>query len=82
MNTPAEAPACKLRRRTLYRVALLGSIRADEVLPASELRRRLGWGVKTYRKARADGLSVIRYGRSDYVRGISLLDFFSRLVEK
>ena len=71
----ASAPA-KLRHRSLYRVRLLGSVGADEVMPAAELRRRLGWARKAYTRARADGLRVIRYGRTDYCLGVDVLAFF------
>jgi hypothetical protein len=70
----AEAPA--LKRRSLYRVKLLGSVRSDEVLPAEELRRRLSWGRKTFTRALGDGLRVVRYGRIDYILGVDILAFF------
>jgi hypothetical protein len=76
------AESLPLRRRSLYRVRLLGSVRADEVLPAAELRRRLAWGRKSYTKAIADGLRVVRYGRVDYVLGGDVLEFFARLPDK
>jgi len=66
-------------RRTLRRRALLGSVRADEVLPARVLCNRLGWARKSWAKARADGLPAIRYGRMDYCLGRDVLDFFGRL---
>ena len=69
-----------LKRRSLYRVQLLGSIRSDEILPAAELRRRLNWGRKTYSKALSDGLKVVRYGRVDYLLGNDVLDFFRKLA--
>ena len=46
-----EQAAPKVRRRSLYRVQLLGSIRADEVMPAAELRRRLRSARKSYTRA-------------------------------
>lgn len=72
-------PAARSRRK-LRRLALLGSVRADEVLSAEVLRRRLNWGRKTYDQARADGLTVLRYGRSDYVLGSEVLRFFGQRV--
>lgn len=79
MESSAPQPP---KRRSLYRVALLGSIRSDEILPAAELRRRLAWGRKTYSKARAEGLRAIRYGKADYVRGCDLVEFFRHLAER
>jgi hypothetical protein len=70
------AESAVLKRRSLYRVRLLGSIRSDELLPAAELRRRLNWGRKAYTKALSDGLKTIRYGRCDYCLGEDVLAFF------
>ena len=75
-------PTPALRRRSLYRVALLGSVRGDEILPAAELRRRMAWGRKTYTRARAEGLRAIRYGKSDYIMGRDLLEFFGHLAQQ
>jgi len=72
----SDTPA--LRRRTLRRKVLLGSIRADEVLPAAVLRARLKWGRHTFTRAVQEGLQTIRYGRCDYVMGSAVLEFFRK----
>jgi hypothetical protein len=77
----SSAPA-KIKRRTLYRVAILGSIRADEVLPARELMRRMAWGRKAIKKAEDDGLRAIRYGRGKVYLGSDVVAFFQGLAER
>jgi len=76
------SPPAAIRRRQLRRKALLGSVRADEVLPAAVLRARLNWGRKSYTAALRDGLRAIRYGRIDYVLGSDVLMFFGRLAAR
>ena len=59
-----------------------GSIRSDELLPLSEVRRRLGIGYKTAAKAQRDGLRTIPYGRQKFVLGADILAFFRDLAER
>jgi len=69
-----------LPHRTLRRTALLGSIRPDELMPVKVLCTRLGWARKSLRKAKAEGLSTIRYGRMDYVMGRDVIAHFQRVA--
>lgn len=57
-------------------------IAAGELYPIEEASRRLGWGRKTMIKAQRDGLKAVLYGRTKYVRGQVILDFFERLEGK
>jgi len=56
-----------------------GSIRADELLPLSVVRERLGIGTKGISAMRRAGLPIRRFGRQGFVLGADVLDFFSRL---
>jgi len=58
---------------------LTGSIRSDELLSLTELRRRLGWQEHAVRQARRAGLRLVSFGREKYVLGRDVLDFFARL---
>ncbi len=58
-----------------------GSIRADEILPLREVGRRLGWAEKTKRRAQAEGLRTVEFGRTKYCLGIDVLEFFRQLAE-
>lgn len=57
----------------------LGSVRSDELLPAAELRRRLGWGTKGLSKAQRMGLKLVTFGKCKYALGKSVLEFFANL---
>jgi len=70
------------KRRRGQGPAAGASIRADELLPLVELRRRLGWGAHALRQARAAGLRLISFGASKYALGRDVLDFFGRLAEE
>ena len=50
------------------------SIRADELLPLKELRRRLNWGEHAVRQARVAGLKLVEFGREKYVLGADVLE--------
>lgn len=56
-----------------------GSIRSDELLPLSILRQRLGLGARGWSELRKAGLPVKRLGRSKYVLGADVLQFFAGL---
>ena len=58
-----------------------GEIRADTLYLAVEFRRRLGWGLKSYRQAKRRGLRFVRFARREYVAGADVLAFFGRLAE-
>ena len=58
-----------------------GEIQANSVLSATEFRRRLGWGAKSYRAAKRRGLRTVRFARREYVLGADVLAFFGRLAE-
>ena len=47
-----------------------------------ELCRRLGWERKSLTHAKKAGLKTIKFARFDYVRGLDVLDFFSKLAEQ
>jgi len=52
-----------------------GEIDPRCIYTVGELKRRLRWGRVSWRKARRDGLRVLRAGRSRYVRGSDLIDY-------
>jgi len=57
-----------------------GSVRADELLPLSELGRRLGMGHKTLARVQRAGLRTVLFGRMKYALGADVLAFFRRLA--
>ncbi len=59
----------------------LGSIRADELMPSAEFRRRLGLGMRAWRQLLARGLPTIRAGKQAFVDGAAALTFFRGLAE-
>ena len=59
-----------------------GEIRADTLYLAVEFRRRLGWGMKSYRHAKRKGMRTIKFARSEFVLGADILEFFARLAEE
>lgn len=58
-----------------------GEVRADAVYRAVECRRRLAWGLKSYRHAKRKGLRTTKFGRQEYVAGADVLAFFGRLAD-
>jgi hypothetical protein len=54
-------------------------VRADEIYPLPEFRRRLGLGAAAMRTARRQGLRVRQLGRTRYVLGRDALEFFGSL---
>lgn len=56
----------------------LGSIRADEIMPSAEFRRRMGVGVRAWRELVRKGLPVIRCGKQCFVDGNDALQFFRK----
>ena len=50
-------------------------IRADELLPWSALHTRLGWGARTIASARARGLSMLKFGKRQYILGRDIIAF-------
>ena len=70
MTRPTPTPA----------VRSLGSIRADELMPSEEFRRRLNIGVKAWRQLLLKGLPVIRVGKQCFVDGNDALQFFRSLA--
>lgn len=61
------------------RPAVSGVILKDAVYTLAELRQRLRWQEHAVRQARMAGLRIRRFGRSAYVLGSDVLDFFGRL---
>ena len=60
----------------------LGSIRADEVLPAELFRERMGISTKGWREIRRRGLRAVQSGKRQYVLGEHVLEFFRQLAEE
>ncbi len=60
----------------------LGSIRADEVLPAELFRERMGISVKAWREMLRRGLRAVQAGKRQYVLGEHALVFFRQLAEE
>ncbi len=60
----------------------LGSVRADEILPAKILCRRLGIGRHTLSRLRRMGLREIHFGRGYYFRGADVVAIFDRLARE
>jgi hypothetical protein len=60
----------------------LGSVRADELMPSEEFRRRMGLGVKAWRQLLARGLPAVAAGKQRFVIGSDALHFFRRMAEK
>lgn len=58
-----------------------GEIRADTLYRATEMRRKLGWGFKSYRQAKRKGLRTVKFARQEYVLGSDVLGLFARLAE-
>ncbi len=66
MKSPAPRPAP-------------GEIRSDALYTLPEVRRRLGWGNRSWWAARDGGLPAIAFRGKLYVRGADVLAFFGRL---
>ena len=75
MTRAASTPAATDRQAA-------GEVRADTLYTAVEFRRRLGWGLKSYRHAKRKGLRTIKFARSEFVLGSDILEFFVRLAEQ
>ncbi len=67
-------------RPTPSQVPTLGSVRADEVMPSAEFRRRMGVGVKGWRHMLRQGLRAVQCGRQQFVLGADAIEFFGRLA--
>ena len=61
--------------------APLGSIRADEVLPAELFRERMGISIKAWREMQHRGLRAVQSGKRQYVIGEHALAFFRKLAD-
>jgi hypothetical protein len=59
-----------------------GSVRADEVIPAPELRRRLHWGQRSLPEAERRGLRTATFGRWKYIIGADFLAWVRKLAEE
>ena len=59
----------------------VGVIRADELYTVNEIKLRLGVQEHGLRQMKRAGLKVIHFGRRNYVRGQSVLDFFERIEQ-
>ena len=59
-----------------YREAGRGFIAPDYLYTADELRRRLGLGINSIRRAKRHGLKVTRIGKRDCVLGRDLIKHF------
>lgn len=59
----------------------LGSIRADEVLPAELFRERMGISIKAWREMLRRGLRAVQSGKRQYVIGEHALAFFRKLAD-
>lgn len=57
----------------------LGSVRADELMPSEEFRRRMNLGVKAWRSLIGKGLPCIRLGKQAFVDGAAAVAFFRKL---
>jgi hypothetical protein len=57
----------------------LGSIRADELLPLAEFRKRMGIGTKGLRSLREAGLPIRRFGRQGFIVGRDCVEWFAAL---
>ena len=55
-----------------------GEIFPDALYTASELKRRLRWGRVSWRRARREGLRVLKAGRCRYVRGRDAIEYLER----
>jgi len=60
---------------------VLGSIRADEVMPAELFRPRMGISDKAWREMLRRGLRAVQVGKRQYVLGQDALAFFRRLSD-
>jgi hypothetical protein len=58
-----------------------GEIRADAAYTIPDFLRLTGLGAKSLRRAKREGLPVIRCGRRAYVRGADWLAHLARKVE-
>ena len=59
-----------------------GSVRADEVMPLSELQRRFRLGYKGTAEAQRQGLRTIALGRQKFILGRDVLRFFERPADQ
>jgi len=59
-----------------------GSVSAGEVYTLREAARRLGWAQKLTLDAQRTGLKTVFFGRSKYVTGQAILDFFAKLADQ
>ena len=57
------------------RRATAGVVFPDALYRPDALRRALGWGRVSWRRARRDGLRVLRCGRSRYVKGADVVAY-------
>lgn len=57
----------------------IGWIDENALYTVPELRRRLDLGPSAVRKAKGEGLRVLRIGRRDYIRGSDLVQFALRI---
>ena len=64
-----------------FEASSCGSVRADEILTLTELRRRFAWEEHSVRKAKAAGLRFVRFGRQKFVFGSDVIKFFRQLGE-
>ena len=70
-----------MKKHTPPRPALAG-VAADEVLPLSEVRRRLGWGPRLAAEVQRQGLRTVLCGKRKYCLGTDVLSFFQSLAEQ
>jgi hypothetical protein len=68
----------KLARPSSTPAPTLGSVRADEVMPAREFRRRLGIGMKAWAVLLRQGFPTIPLGKQKLVDGAAALAYFRR----
>ena len=59
-----------------------GSVSAHEVLTLREFGRRLGMGSRAFCDAQNAGLKTALHGRTKYVVGKHVLEYFERLADE
>jgi len=57
-----------------------GEIRGDALYTLAEVRRRLGWGTRSWWAARDAGLAATAFRGKLYVSGADVLAFFAQLA--
>ena len=55
-----------------------GTIRAGEMYPIAEGMRRAGWGSRTLRKAKEQGLRVLTFGKRSFLLGDDIIAFLTQ----